>query len=180
MALRAHLLRLDPASRRLRFGGAAGDDRLADYADGAIDGETLVKGLVIDGVLRGVAELRFLDGARAAEAAFSVERDWQGLGHGARLFASLLDAARNRGVCRLVLHVSRENAAMRRIVRSHGAALAFESSELVAEIRSPAADAGSLARERAEDRAGAAERSARCGVHAIAAGAGGDPSLRAA
>ncbi len=179
--LRDHLLRLDPASRRQRFGGAVGNDRLEVYSGTAIGPDTLVKGLFVDGVLRGLAELRFVDGGRgAAELAFSIERGWQGRGHGTRLVASLLDGARNRGAHRLVLHVGRDNARMRAILRRHGAVLAFEGSEIVAEIRSPAADAASQSRERDEDRASAIERAVRRGLYALASGAGVDLSLRAA
>ena len=68
-AYRDHLLRLDPDSRRNRFGGTIGDDMVRSYAATADGGDVIIHGFFVDGVLRGVADLRIA--GREAEAAFS-------------------------------------------------------------------------------------------------------------
>src|ERR1700758_4321833 len=71
-----HLLRLDPASRRNRFGGAVADQFIRRHADRAFDPTNVLYGFISDGVLRGAAELRPF-GVGQAEAAFSIEKLWQ-------------------------------------------------------------------------------------------------------
>ncbi|KQT65797.1 MULTISPECIES: GNAT family N-acetyltransferase [unclassified Aureimonas] len=143
-----HLARLDPETRRLRFGNPVNDTFLSRYADLALSSDAVIKGCFVDGVLRGVGELRFLSGDRAdAEGAFCLERPFQGRGLGDRLFERLVTAARNRGVHRLFLTCLRENRRMQRIADHHGAELSFTGSDVIAEIRRPYADAGSVARE---------------------------------
>ena len=90
----AHLLRLDADSRRMRFGSAVNDGFLRRYAETALAPDSIAKGFFVGRTLRGAAELRGLHAA-LPEAAFSLERPWQGRGHGTRLFSSLVDAARN-------------------------------------------------------------------------------------
>ncbi|MEF2553564.1 GNAT family N-acetyltransferase [Aurantimonas sp. A2-1-M11] len=143
-----HLKRLDPESRRLRFGNAVNDHFLERYAECALGDDTLVKGLFFCGELRGAAELRFLTGAHdEAEGAFSIERAYQGKGHGDRLFGRLVASARNRGVRRLFLTCLRENRRMQAIAARHGADLSFVAGDVTAEILRPYADARSLTRE---------------------------------
>src|ERR1700683_2592542 len=57
---RDHMLRLDPASRRSRFGGGVSDDFIRSYVDLTISLEAVVHGFFIDGEMRGAAELRQL------------------------------------------------------------------------------------------------------------------------
>ncbi|MBC6717417.1 GNAT family N-acetyltransferase [Aurantimonas sp. DM33-3] len=146
--LLAHLKRLDPEIRRLRFGNAVNDFFLERYVSLALGEEALVKGLFIDGELRGAAELRFLTGSHdEAEGAFSIEKPYQGHGHGDRLFGRLVASARNRGVRRLFLTCLRENRRMQAIAAKHGADLSFEAGDVTAEILRPYADVRSMARE---------------------------------
>ena len=97
---RDHLLRLDPESRRNRFGGAVSDAFIENYIELSLDLDAVIHGFFVDGVLRGVAELRPLgktfDGE--AEAAFSIEKPWQSHGVGSALLERTLLAARNRGI----------------------------------------------------------------------------------
>jgi hypothetical protein len=74
-ALKAHLLRLDPESRRMRFGTPVSDFFIKQYAENALGSHSIAHGYFVDGVLRGVAELRGFRGITGgdAEAAFSVE-----------------------------------------------------------------------------------------------------------
>src|SRR6266545_1807847 len=55
---REHLLRLDPASRRNRFGSDASDEFLAEYATLATSIDTVIHGFFVNGTMRGAAELR--------------------------------------------------------------------------------------------------------------------------
>src|SRR5262245_21156205 len=100
---RDHVLRLDGASRRSRFGGTASDEFSRNYVDLSLALEAVVIGFFVDGTLRGAAELRPLGSAlaREAEAAVSVEGPWQSQGVGSALLERVLLAARNRGIRRL-------------------------------------------------------------------------------
>lgn len=150
--LLAHLMRLDGEARRLRFGNPVNDHFLERYASLALGADALVKGLFVDGVLRGVAELRYLSGSRSeAEGAFSIEPAFQGHGFGDRLFGRLIAAARNRGVRRLFLTCLRENRRMQAIATKHGADLSFVEGDVTAEIRRPYADAVSIGQEWADE-----------------------------
>src|SRR5207249_7633104 len=55
---RDHLLRLDKESRRNRFGGAVSDEFIHKYIALPIGLDAVIHGYFVDGVLRGVAELR--------------------------------------------------------------------------------------------------------------------------
>ncbi|MER0238794.1 GNAT family N-acetyltransferase [Fulvimarina sp. MAC8] len=141
----AHLERLDPETRRSRFGHLAGDAFLKSYSARSLSGDAVVEGLFVDGVLRGVAELRFSHEDRhEAEAAFSIERLFQGKGHGGRLFSLVVDAARNRGVTRLHLTCLRENSRIRALALKHGAKLLATDQDIVAELPARPADLASL------------------------------------
>lgn len=143
-----HLKRLDPETRRLRFGNPVNDAFLDSYGARALGDDSIVMGCFLKGSLRGVAELRFLTANRTdAEAAFSLERDFQGEGLGEKLFERLIAAARNRGVKRLFLTCLRENRRMQKIAHHHGAELSFAEGDVTAEIRRPYPDAESLRRE---------------------------------
>nr|WP_242480291.1 GNAT family N-acetyltransferase [Rhodovibrio sodomensis] len=67
-----------------------------------------------------------------AEAAFTVEPAWQGLGHGRALMeAALRDAAR-REVAQIVLHIQPQNLPMRRIAERHSFRIMLDSGEILA------------------------------------------------
>lgn len=144
---RDHLVRLDAASRRLRFGSPVNDLFLARHARSALQSRAVLFGAFEDGTLIGVAEIHADASGDLAEAAFSVEPAYRSLGLGTRLFRAVLDAVRNRGVSRLVLSCLAENVRMRRIASRHGAELKVAAGEIVAEILNPHPDAGTLARE---------------------------------
>lgn len=134
-----HLLRLDETARRMRFGTPVNERFIRNYASSSAGERATRIGLFFDGTLRGVCELH-PDPADPshAEAAFSLEAPYRGLGHGARLFGALLAAARRQGVRRLTLHCLRENAAMRAIARRLADELVFDGSDLTATLRLPA------------------------------------------
>lgn len=133
---RDHLLRLSSASRHDRFNGFTDDAFLVSYATRCFSGGATVLAFVVDGVIRGAAELHDCrpGSHAAAEIAFSVEDTLQHRGVGAALFASLVARARALG-CE-VLHVTThaQNSAMKALARKFGASLCFESVDAVGVI----------------------------------------------
>lgn len=153
---RDHLLRLDKESRRLRFAHAVADSFIEDYASRMTDMGGIVTGAFVDGEVRAVSELRKLGETwgREAEAAFSVERQFQDQGLGSELMGRLILAARNRGVQLLYVSCLAENARMQCIAKKHDAALRFEYGEVIGEIVPQTPDYFSLVAEAVEDRVG--------------------------
>ena len=153
---RDHLLRLDKDSRRLRFAHAVSDAFVEDYASRMAEYGSLVYGHVVDGKVRGAAELRRLgDGwGEEAEAAFSVEKAYQDNGVGSDLMGRVVRAARNRRVRRLYMSCMAENAKMQVIAKKHEAVLRFEYGEVIGEILPETPDYFSMVTEAAEDRVG--------------------------
>jgi len=152
-ALRAHLLRLDPESRRMRFGTPVTDYFIDHYAQNALGSHSISHGYFVDGVLRGVAELR---GFRAvtggeAEAAFSVEKDFQNKGIGTELFGRTVLAARNRGISRLFVNFLSQNARMQAIAKKFDAVLTFDSDGVQGKIDAPRANPLSMWKEAVTD-----------------------------
>ncbi len=146
---RDHLLRLDAESRRNRFGGAVSDEFIANYAELSRGLDAVMHGFFVDGVLRGVAELRPLgDGfAHEAEAAFSIEKPWQSHGVGSALLERTLLAARNRGLKFLHMACLADNKRMQQLARKYDADLSFDFSSVVGEVSTPRPTPLSLMRE---------------------------------
>jgi GNAT superfamily N-acetyltransferase len=146
---REHLLRLDPQSRRNRFGGAISDALIGHYADLSIALDAIVHGCFVGGVLRGAAELRPL-GLRLrlqAEAALSVEKPWQSHGVGSALLARTLLAARNRGFRHLHMACLADNERMQQLARKFDAELSFDFGGVIGEVASSRPTPMSLMRE---------------------------------
>lgn len=132
-AFRDHLLRLDPQTRRNRFAMCAGDEFIKRYAENSFALDTLIHGVFVGGRLVGVGELRSIGRSREdAEAAFSVEGDWQGRGFGSRLMERVLLAARNRRIKHLYMNCLASNGSMQRLARRAGADLVYEGGDVVA------------------------------------------------
>ena len=143
-----HLLRLDAASRRNRFGGCVADDFIRRHAAGAFEPENVIYGFLADGILRGAAELRpFGPNAGRAEAAFSIERPWQSHGVGTELLERTLLAARNRGIKQLHITCLLENQRMQQLARKFDAELSFDFGNVVGEVESSHPTPLSLMRE---------------------------------
>ncbi len=150
--IKDHLLRLDDQSRRARFGLAVSDNYICDYtrAGAAFDGVT--HAFILGGAVRAAAELRRVGEPwrGTAEAAFSVERDWQDLGIGSELLGRIIRSARNRGLRRVVMNCLLENRRMQHIARKYEAELRFDHGDVVGEVmRGP--NLFSLWREEVED-----------------------------
>src|SRR5947208_3879963 len=133
---RDHLLRLDAQSRRNRFGGAVSDEFIANYAELSRGLDAVMHGFFVEGILRGVAELRPLGQgfAHEAEAAFSIEKSWQSHGVGSALLERTLLAARNRGIKLLHMACLANNSRMVELAKKFDAELTFDFGSVVGEV----------------------------------------------
>lgn len=154
----AHLLRLDDESRRRRFCRPVTDAYLASYARAERERTGHVEGVFVDGVLRGIAELRPWGGDYRghAEAAFTVEKDYQRRGLGARLFERLVLRARNNGIHTLSMVCLPENRAMQRLARRLGGSLVRWPGEIQGTLAEDPPTVFSMAREGVAEISGAA------------------------
>ena len=132
-AYRDHLLRLDAESRRNRFCGGISDETIRSYAATARGRDAIVHGFFVDGVLRGVADLRIL--GREAEAAFSIEKPWQSHGVGSALLERTLLVARNRGIKLMEVCCLAENQRMQQLARKFEAELTLDFGTLVGKMQ---------------------------------------------
>ncbi|HVY00341.1 MAG TPA: GNAT family N-acetyltransferase [Pseudorhodoplanes sp.] len=155
-AYRDHLLRLDRVSRQNRFGGAVSDDYIRSYARDTNHLDAVLYGFFVDGMLRGVAELRPIGGWRSgeAEAAFSVEKEWQSHGVGSALLEQILLAARNRGVKFLHMACLARNQRMQQLARKFDAKLRFDFDSVVGEVKASRPTPLSFVREAWSDACG--------------------------
>jgi GNAT superfamily N-acetyltransferase len=133
---RDHLLRLDPEERVCRFGRAVGDDWIATYCAGTDWMRSITLGCWIAGALRGVGELKLLDGTwpRMAEFALTVERAFDSHGIGSELLRRLVLVARNRGIARGYMLCLPQNQRIQRIVRKLNPALAYHGDQIECEL----------------------------------------------
>ena len=133
---RDHLLRLDPEERVCRFGRAVGDDWIAAYCAGTDWMRSITLGCWIAGALRGVSELKRLDGTwpRMAEFALTVERAFDSHGIGSELLRRLVLVARNRGIARGYMLCLPQNQRIQRIVRKLNPALAYHGDQIECEL----------------------------------------------
>ncbi len=135
---REHLLRLDLQSRRNRFSGGVSDDFIRNYVDLTTGLDAIVHGFFVRGTMCGAAELRPLGAGfpHEAEAAFSVEKEWQSHGVGSALLRQTLLAARNRGFRLLHMACLAENRRMQQLARKFDAELSFDFESVVGEVES--------------------------------------------
>ena len=136
---REHFNRLDHESRAMRFGGAVHDSFIDSYVQSALGNGGLVYGAFVDGGLRGVGELKLLTTHYPwrAEAAFSVEPDWQHKGLGDALLERIIAVARNRSISGLDLWCRTSNNTMRRLAGKHGADIEFAGDEVHGTLKMP-------------------------------------------
>lgn len=151
-----HLLRLDKASRRMRFAHGVSDDFIHEYASRMSDMGSIVFAYLVDGEVRGAAELKKLgdNWGSEAEAAFSIEMAYQDQGVGTDLMGRVIRSARNRGVNLLFMSCLAENTKMQAIARKHEAELKFEYGEVIGEIVPQEPNYFSVLAEQFEDRVG--------------------------
>ncbi len=147
--LRDHLLRLDPDSRRSRFGSSATAYFIEQYTSRALTPESIVHGYFEDGVLRAAAELRAFGKPFPidAEAALSVERPWQNRGVGSALLDRAILAAQNRGIRTIQLNCLLDNVRMQAVAKKYEALLRIRSDGVVGEVVNPLPTPLSVVRE---------------------------------
>lgn len=133
----AHLMRLDEACRRLRFGTQVSDAFLRDYVRRVDLRNTLVLGVFVDGEMRGAAELRSFAATwcRDAEGAFSVEKPFRACGMGKAMMSTLVDCGRKLGVGEIYLALHPANHAMRKIAAAFAASMQCDGCELLARVK---------------------------------------------
>lgn len=153
---RDHLMRLDKEARHARFAHSVSDEFVADYADRMNDMGSIVFGFIVDGKVHAAAELRKLGDSwgRDAEAAFSVESDYQEAGIGTELMGRIIRCARNRGVQHLYMSCLARNKKMQAIARKYQAELRFEIGEVIGDIVPEDPNYFSIMAEAVEDRVG--------------------------
>jgi len=146
--LRDHLLRLDAASRHDRFNGFLDDSFIERYAARCAEDGTVIVAYIVDGMVRGAAELHPPEGEALPEVAFSVEASARRQGVGTVLFRRLIAEARWKGYKTLRITTGAENHAMRALARKFGAHLAFRHGESTGTIelaKTPEAELADLA-----------------------------------
>lgn len=129
----AHLLRLSPDDRSLRFAaGLVTDQTVCAYVGRMRFGSDAVFGLIdAGGAVVGLAHGCLYEdrGKPQIEAAFSIDAPLRGQGFGTRLMALLADFAARRGAALVgMCHV--RNLPMRRIFERGGLTLTREDDEL--------------------------------------------------
>ena len=117
--------------------------------------DAIVHGFFIDGTLRGAAELRPLGTfAKEAEAAFSIEKEWQSHGVGTALLERTLLAARNRGYKLLHMACLADNRRMQQLALKFDAELSFDFGSVIGEVEAPHPTPMSVLREFVADTSG--------------------------
>jgi len=144
---RDHLLRLDPESRRNRFGGAVADEFIENFVKLTVGLDVVIHGFFVDGEMRGAGELRTLGAPDEAEAAFSIEKEWQSHGVGSALLERTLLAARNRGIKQMHMSCLAHNRRMQQLARKFDAELSFDFGSVVGEVETPFPTPMSVMRE---------------------------------
>lgn len=134
---RDHMLRLDTESRRMRFGMAVDDEFILNYTAQVSQLESVIYGFFVGGEMHAAGELRMIgDGwSGDAEAAFSVEREYQDSGVGTELLGRLILTARNRGVSRLYMNCLSTNRKMQHVAKKYEAELFFDHGEVVGQLK---------------------------------------------
>jgi len=150
---RRHLHRLDRKTLTERFGRIVSDE----WLDGYCEATDLVRGAIvgcwIDGLLRGVGELRRHErlGSAAAEVARTLEPAFPDRGFGSVLVQRLVLPARNRGLDRLYILTDTSNGRMRRILRRLGCPVRFAGTQIEADRALAPPNGASLTQEWLEE-----------------------------
>ena len=129
----AHLKRLAPQDRYLRFGYPATDEQIENYVNQLNFARDDIYGVFNRRLeIVAMAHLAFSvdpEWATCAEFGVSVDLRMRGKGLGARLFDRAVMHARNQGVGLLFIHALSENTAMLKIARQSGARVVRDGSE---------------------------------------------------
>lgn len=148
-AFHNHLLRLSPQDRQCRFSGSVSDEAVAAHRAGIDWMRSVVIGCLVDGDLRGAAELRFDDprvGWRC-EIAVTVEQPWQDRGIGTELLRRSIVTCQNRSIRSLYMICLLDNRRMQRVARKFEGRLDFSGGDVAAQIALPFATQFTVAAE---------------------------------
>ena len=156
LQLQKHLIRLDPESRRLRFGAVVHDVSVKRFVETLNWSQSIHLGFFERERLRGAAHLVWHDGPYppGVEFAVSVEKPLQNAGVGTELTRRAVTIARNRGLRELYMVCLRENIRMQHIARKVGADVVIAGVEVEGRVALPYADAVSLWQEAIDDGTG--------------------------
>ncbi|MBL8670108.1 MAG: GNAT family N-acetyltransferase [Alphaproteobacteria bacterium] len=138
--IEAHLLRLAPEDRRLRFGFPLKDDAVRAHCRALPWPHALLFGHVQAGVLLGLGMLAWdagvarADWRRDGELAVTVDRAARRQGIGAALTKVVVLAARNRWLRRLHIHYLTENLPMQALARTLHPVVTVEAGESEASL----------------------------------------------
>jgi RimJ/RimL family protein N-acetyltransferase len=156
LQLHKHLIRLDPESRRLRFGAVVRDDFVRRFVRGLDWSSSIHLGYFDKSRLRGAAHLVWSDQPYppGVEYAVSVEAPHQNAGIGTELTRRAVTIARNRGLRELYMVCLRENARMQHVARKVGATVVLDGVEAEGRVALPHADPVSLWQEAFDDGSG--------------------------
>ncbi|MCI4665053.1 MAG: GNAT family N-acetyltransferase [Neomegalonema sp.] len=120
----AHLKRLEPDARRMRFHGPTSDEAIEKHVARVFANDnSLVIGWFAGGEVRAAAEVAVYEtpNGTEAEAAFAVESSWRNRGVGRGLMHRAALYARNRGARRLHIATDANNGPMLRLAYNSGA-----------------------------------------------------------
>ena len=130
----AHLLRLAPSDRSLRFSaGLVTDETIRRYVAGIRFDRDAVLGLIdASGSIVGVAHgcMYSVAGHVHVETAFSIDAAWRHQGHGARLMRAVASFASGEGARTLIAICNARNLPMRRICERAGMEITREEDEI--------------------------------------------------
>lgn len=129
-----HFRRLDTDSRRARFCGSVSNSGVTSYAQTIFRYDNLPIDAFVERQIRGIAELRGIlhFWPSRAEAAFSVDPEWQNIGIGDALFERVIALAKNRCVRSIGVMCLKANTRMRHLATKHGARLCFDQEVMEA------------------------------------------------
>lgn len=134
--LEAHLLRLVPEDRAMRFCGVVNDAHVHAYCHVA-DRYRLTIGYFDDGELRAAGEIAFQESPTwhgGCEVALSVEQAYQQQGIGTELMRRLMTLAQNRGATPLEMLCLRANRKIQALARKFDAELVTVGGEVEARL----------------------------------------------
>jgi RimJ/RimL family protein N-acetyltransferase len=154
--LQRHLIRLDPESRRMRFGAIVRDHHIKRFIETLNWSTSIHLGYFDRGRLCGAAHLVSFDepDAPGVEYAVSVVASHQNAGIGTELTRRAITIARNLGLRELYMICLRENARMQHIARKVGATVILAAIEGEGRVALPFADPVSLWQEAFDDGTG--------------------------
>jgi RimJ/RimL family protein N-acetyltransferase len=156
LQLQKHLIRLDPESRRMRFGAIVRDHHVKRFIETLNWSTSIHLGYFDRGQLCGAAHLVSFDqcDAPGVEYAVSVEAPHQNAGIGTELTRRAVTIARNRGLRELYMVCLRENARMQHIAHKVGATVILAGIEVEGRVTLRQADPVSIWQEAFDDGTG--------------------------